>query len=253
LARNPAFGRPQDIAKVVPALLKYGSRIDPAELFPASEPLAAKLIASNPYAFLLAACLDRGTKVEIIWNIPYDIKNILGKLDPFEIAGLSLSDLSELVKKLPHKPRYVNDAPRTIRDLTLMVTGECGGDARLIWKEKPASAVRALLLQIHGVGYGIANMIPLLIEKAFGKEFADLDRSEMNIKPDVHTVRVLFRLGLSEAPTAEAALLAAKIANPSFPGKLDAPLWCLGRKWCFPTQPTCSQCPMDVCCPKIGV
>jgi endonuclease III len=253
LARNPEFSKPQNVARVVPALLEYGRTIDPADLFPASEPLAAKLITGDPYAFLLAACLDRGTKVEIIWNIPYDIKSNLGKLDPFEIGGLSISDLEELVTMLPRKPRYINDAPRTIRDLTSIVCHDCDGDARSIWRGKSSKAVRSTLFRIHGVGPGIANMIPLLIEKAFGEEFADLDHAAMNIKPDRHTVRVLFRLGLSESMTTEAALNAAKAGNPSFPGKLDPPLWLIGRKWCFPVNPRCGNCPMDAVCPKIGV
>jgi hypothetical protein len=120
-ARNPEFGKSEDVAIIVRKLLEYGTTIDPAELFPASEPLAAKLITSNPYAFLLAACLDRGTKVEIVWNIPYDIKSILGRLDPFEIGNLSFSRLEELITKLPRKPRYVHDAPKSIRDLTSIV------------------------------------------------------------------------------------------------------------------------------------
>lgn len=252
-ARNPEFGKLGDMARIVRALLEYGHTIDPAELFPASEPLAAKLITSDPYAFLLAACLDRSTKVEIIWNIPYDIKSILGRLDPFEIGELSISNLEELVRKLPHKPRYINDAPRTIRDLTSVVCRDCGGDARSIWRGKSSKTVRSTLFRIHGVGPGIANMIPILIEKAFGEEFEDLDHTEMNIKPDVHTVRVLFRLGISEATTTEAALRAAQAASPSFPGKLDPPLWLIGRKWCFAVNSRCSQCPIYAVCPKVGV
>ncbi len=252
-ARNPKFGKPEDMARIVCALLEYGRTIDPAQLFPASEPIAAKLITSDPYAFLLAACLDRGTKVEIIWSIPYDIKSILGKLDPFEIVELSVFDLEELVAKLPRKPRFINDAPRTIRDLTSIVCRDYGGDARAIWRGKSSKAVRSTLFLIHGVGPGIANMVPILIEKAFGEEFEDLDHTEMNIKPDVHTVRVLFRLGLSETITKEAALRAAEAANPSFPGKLDSPLWLIGRKWCCLVSPRCKQCPMEAACPKIGL
>ena len=252
-ASNPEFGKSEDMARIVGTLLEYSRAIDPAELFPASNPQAGKLITSNPYAFLLAACLDRGTKAEIIWNIPYDIKSILGSIDPFKLAELSVSDLEDLLRKLPHKPRYINDAPRTIRDLTSIVCRDYGGDARAIWRCRSSKAVRSTLFRIHGVGPGIANMIPILIEKAFGEEFEDLDHTEMNIKPDVHTVRVLFRLGLSESMTIEAALRAAEAANPSFPGKLDSPLWLIGRKWCFSANPKCEQCPISAVCQGIGV
>jgi len=101
--------------------LEYGKTIDPAELIPASNQEAARLVATDPYAFLMAACLDRGTKAEIIWGIPFEIKKLLGHLDPNRIAKLSLSDLSEVFYKLPFKPRFINAAPRTIRELTTIV------------------------------------------------------------------------------------------------------------------------------------
>lgn len=39
-------------------------------------------------------------------------------------------------------------------------------------------------------------MAVLLIERAFDIRFPDVDRSAMDIKPDVHTMRVLYRLRL---------------------------------------------------------
>jgi endonuclease III len=229
-------------------LLSFGVTVSTEALFPTVLPEAAPLIASDPYAFAIAVCLDRGTKAEIIWTIPHDIKNDLGHLDPQRIYEMSLDDLAELFNRLPRRPRYVNDAPRTIQELTRIVVEECGGDAANLWKGKRAAQVNRTFVSIHGVGPGIANMGVLLIEKAFGIRFSDLDRTRMDIKPDVHTVRVLYRLGASEAETAEAAIAATRRVNPSFPGELDAPLWEIGRRWCFATQPNCPDCPMNEIC-----
>ncbi|PKO18973.1 MAG: hypothetical protein CVU39_00015 [Chloroflexi bacterium HGW-Chloroflexi-10] len=96
-------------------------------------------------------------------------------------------------------------------------------------------------------------MTLLLIEKGYQLHFSDLDHSQMDIKPDVHTVRVLYRLGISAATTENEAIQAAKRFNPQFPGGVDGALWKIGRQWCNSSRPLCSQCPMRVDCAKIGV
>ena len=217
-------------------------------MFPTVIGEAGNLIASNPYAFTIGVCLDRGTKAEIIWTIPYDIKNELGHLDPNAIYKLSLSELEDLIYRLPRHPRYINDAPRTIQELTRIVVEECGGNAANIWNGKRAAEVNRTFQSIHGVGPGIANMGVLLIEAAFDIRFDDLDRKRMDIKPDVHTKRVLYRLGLSDAETEAAAIDASRKMNPNYPGELDGGLWWIGRNWCFASNPECDHCPMEECC-----
>src|SRR5512141_2341860 len=117
------------LAGITEALLSFDPKVPFNSLFPTVVPEAAPLIATDPYAFLIAVCLDRGTKAEVIWTVPYDMKVELGHLDPQRIYGMSLDELADLFKKLPRKPRYVNDAPKTIRDLTRFVIEQCGGDA----------------------------------------------------------------------------------------------------------------------------
>ena len=47
---------------------------------------------------------------------------------------------------------------------------------------------------VYGVGNGISNMAVRLIESMYDFRFPDLDYSRMDIKPDVHTTRVLYKL-----------------------------------------------------------
>jgi endonuclease III len=238
------------LARITQALLEFTPTVLNESLFPTLVPEAAPLIETDPYAFLIAVCLDRGTKAQVIWTIPYDMKMKLGHLDPQLIYEMSLEDLTELFSQLPRKPRYVNDAPKTVHDLTRFVVEECSGDASLVWEGRRAADVNRILRSIHGVGPGIANMGVLLIEKAFGVRFRDLDRTGMDIKPDVHTMRVLYRLGASEAQTTEAAIAASRLMNPSFPGGLDGGLWEIGRRWCFASNPNCRDCPVNENCAK---
>lgn len=231
-------------------LLAYDASIETETLLPTVMPEAAPLVANNPYAFVIAACLDRGTKAEIIWTIPFYLKSELGHLDPRRIYKMSLEDLAKLFARLPQRPRYINDSPKTLRDLTRIVVEECQGDASKIWAGKRAPEISRTLLSIHGVGIGIANMTVLLIEKNFHLHFDDFDHSKMDIKPDVHTMRVLYRLGVSEALDTQAATQAARRLSPDFPGAVDASLWTIGRRFCFNSNPNCNACPGDEVCAK---
>lgn len=231
-------------------LLNYDALIETETLLPTVVPEAAPLVANDPYAFMVAACLDRGTKAEIIWTIPFYLKSELGHLDPRRIYKMSLEDLAKLFARLPQRPRYVNDSPKTLSDLTRIVVEEYQGDASKIWTGKRAPEISRTLLSIHGVGIGIANMTVLLIEKNFHLHFNDFDHTKMDIKPDVHTVRVLYRLGVSEAMDTEAATQAARRLNPDFPGAVDASLWTIGRRFCFSSKPNCMGCPVNEVCEK---
>jgi endonuclease III len=226
-------------------------QIEVAELFPTLVPKASEFALANPYAFCLATCLDRGTKAEIIWTIPFWLWQILGHLDPLMINKMSLSGLTDLVLHLPKKPRYLNAAPRTIQEITRIIVERFNGSAALIWQNQKAAEVRKTFLSVYGVGPGIASMAVLLIEKAYAIRFSDLDHSRMDIKPDVNTMRVLYRLGVANRVEEQEAVYAARYLNPAFPGELDAALWIIGRRWCAASNPACRQCPMGQVCPMM--
>ena len=137
--------------------------------------------------------------------------------------------------------------------MTNIVVSAFDGDASRIWTRKSSIEVKRLFRSIYGVGEGIANMSVLLLEKAYGFQFSDLDRRTMDIKADIHTKRVLYRLGASEDKSEMATMKAARKMHPEYPGKLDAPLWIIGRKWCRPHKPDCQHCPMLSLCPRTGV
>jgi len=109
------------------------------------------------------------------------------------------------------------------------------------------------MMSIHGVGSGIADMTASLLIRCRGVHFPD--EAYIDVKPDVHIRRVLYRLGVSQSETAEAdAIRAAARLNPDSPVALDPALWIIGRRWCSPTKPRCSECvASDICrYPKPG-
>jgi endonuclease III len=122
----------------VAALLDFNSKIQPHELFEVMEQGAAELIETNPFAFALAAVLDRGTKAERIWTIPFCLEKKVGKLDPRFFLNKSLEDLEDLFRSLPYKPRYITDAPMTVKGLSRIVVDKFGGDTAKIWQNQSA-------------------------------------------------------------------------------------------------------------------
>jgi len=235
---------------ILERLLEFADSLPTQNLLPTLVPEAAPLVMNDPYAFAIAVCLDRGMKAEIVWTIPFYIQNDLGHLDPHQIHQMTLDELASLFNRLPKRPRYINAAPKTLKDITRIVVEECNGNAANIWNGRRAADVKRVFLSVHGVGPGIANMGVLLIEKTFNVRFNDLDRSRMDIKPDVHTVRVLHRLGVSDALTTDAAIDGARLLSPHFPGAVDGALWEIGRRFCVPTNPNCADCPMTYLCAK---
>lgn len=234
----------------VTALLDFNSRIKPQELFPVIKDGAAGIIEENPFAFALAAVLDRGTKSEIIWTIPFYLEERIGPLGPQFFVDKSLEELELLFRSLPSKPRYITDAPRTVKELSKIVLKEFGGDTTKIWQNHSAAYVQSVFRRVYGVGPGIASMIVLLLEKCFKIHFTDLDHRSMDVKPDVHVIRVFQRIGFINVPDANEALKAARKLNPDYPGALDGPAWIIGKQWCSPFVPQCNACVVNSACPK---
>lgn len=236
--------------KLLFILKKLNQEIDRKDLFPAYSEKAQSFVIENCFAFLFALCLDRGTKAEIIWSIPYEIQEKIGRLKPEDFYKNDEYKIRFLFNDLKYKPRYINDAPRTILELSRLVIDEYNGKSEKVWQGRSAEDVKNTLQKIHGVGEGIANMALLLIEKAYGPQFDDEDHKSMDIKPDVHTKRVLFRLGLAEQESPIDAILATRLLNPEYPGALDGPLWIIGKRWCHATAPDCKNCYVKENCQK---
>jgi endonuclease III len=220
-------------------LLDLASRLTPADLVPSGDRTLPRRLLRNPFAFALVCCLDRGMKSSAAWSIVRELERTLGGLDPVELAAMPLPKLARVYAALPRRPRFRHDAPRTTHELAALVTTRFGGHARRIWAGRTAAEVHATFRSIHGVGAGLASMAVLSLERGFGVRFADLDRPGMDIKADVHTIRVLFRLGVARSRTPTAAIEAARRISPEFPGAIDGALWVIGSRWCEAGEPRC--------------
>jgi endonuclease III len=156
------------------------------------------------------------------------------------------------LEQLPKKPRYINDAPRTIVSLARMVCDEFHGDATRLWDGRTASETMKKFREIYGVGRGIAAMLVILLDQLGMVQFSD--PYNIPVKPDSHVIRVMGRLGLIPPQSTEQdAVAKARALKPDYPGALDSPLWYIGRKFCRPISPACAECPLNDLCPRVGV
>jgi endonuclease III len=249
----PPATRSANDRRIKDRLLEFSKSIKPRDLFPTVVPEAVPIIFSDPFAFLLACSLDRGIKAEVVWTMPYDLAQALGGLSPYLLHNLTTGELDRVIRSLPRKPRYIGDAPRTVKDLAAFVVEDCNGDARRAWEGRTARELRNSMLGIHGVGPGIASMVAVLLESAYGLRFDDLDRRSIDIKPDVHTKRVLYRLGAAAGRDNDVAVDAARRLNPGYPGALDGALWIVGRRSCHEGVPNCEACELVTVCEQVGV
>jgi len=256
--------------EITRALLEFGQTVDGSRLILALNPEAASLVHDDPFAFVLAASLDRGVPAEVAWSYPFWIRERLGHLDPSRIAEMSLEEIDRVLESCPRRPRYRRAASRTVKEIAQLVMSEGHGDARRLWVGRRAADVHRLFMRVHGIGEGIASMIVELLDRIFHVPFDDLDRRTMDVKADVHVVRVLTRLGILEPRTVDSvkahsckraskagqvddAIALTRSMYPEHPALLDTPLWVIGRTWCSASAPRCEDCPVARVCAKVAV
>jgi uncharacterized HhH-GPD family protein len=234
--------------KVVELLLKYIETypVRTGTLLENSE--ANRLNSSDPFAFLLASCIDRQMSWETIWHYPLWIQEKLGHLDPVIFSKMEVEEIEGIIRSLPKCHRFPQQAAQTIKDLSGQVVSYYGGDASKLWGSDRIEVIRERLLAIYGVGKGIASMILNVLLREGKIKLAPEEYHKLDVKPDIHVQRVFYRTGLAEKQEEKEAIMAAREAYPQYPGKLDSPAWKIGQEYCFPDTPNCRPCPLTGPC-----
>lgn len=238
------------IEAAVKALVDYARTIGANELVFTNDPLIGDLLRDDPYAFLLAVSVDRQMAAETAWRFPGRLRGVLGHLDPHRIAEMTEDEMHAAILRIDGKPRYPKPAAKTIVQGARRVRDHYDGDARKVWAGKRAWEINLRLQDFHGVGPGIAAMTLNLLASLGEINLDAEDYASIDVKPDVHVTRVFYRLGFIDRRNEAEAVSAARKLNPSYPGKLDAPAWRVGRTWCHADEPDCQGCPLSSACVK---
>lgn len=207
-------------------------------------------IVNYPHAYVLACCMDRQTKAERAWMIPCKIKDILGGFEFSMLEEKSVDEWKELFATYSLH-RFNDIMAEVFYEAIQTIKNEYNGDASQIWANNPSSAsVVYRFLQFKGVGIKIATMATNILARQFKIPFSDY--YAIDVSPDVHVKRVMYRNGLVKSNASnEEILYKARELCPEFPGIIDYSLWEVGRNWCRPSNPDCANCILKAECKQL--
>jgi len=207
----------------------------------------------NSHAYVLACCMDRQTKAERAWMIPFLVGSYLGNYSFDALAELSLEECKRVFNE--YKLHRFNDTMAEVFFKAVRrIKEQYNGNASEIWSGCPSSAAIVYrFLQFDGVGIKIATMATNILARQFKIPMADY--YSIDVSPDVHVKRVMYRAGLVDQEDADNTFIIYKARElcPEFPGIIDFSLWEIGRTWCHPAVPDCQQCKLSAGCKKIGI
>lgn len=204
-----------------------------------------------PHAFVLACLMDRQINAERAWAIPYKIYKEVGTFNIYKLKEKGKEYYKELFNKNKFH-RFNNDMAKIFYNGICRIIDKYEGKANKIWKDNPSSAAIVYrFLEFDGCGIKIATMAANILARQF--KIPMLDYYSIDISPDVHVRRVLYRLGFVEKESSpDMVIYKVRELNPEFPGLIDFVCWEIGRNYCKPKfkDCECKKCDMNEACSK---
>ena len=208
---------------------------------------ACSFVTSNMNAFLFGLISDSSVKAEIAWSLPYRLKERLHHFDLDRIATMDLDELTCIIKEKPALHRYPSNIAKYFKAAAEMLISKYKSDAANIWADGASAAeIVSRLEEFKGISHKKAALGSLLLVRDLGIDIKD--KENINIAYDIHIRRICLRAGFCSKDTIEDVTMAGKRLLPEFPGRLTSSFWAIGRDICRPTNPLCSECPLDDVC-----
>ena len=197
--------------------------------------------------------MDRQIKAEKAWAIPKKIFDILQTYNLDELAKIPLKKYENIFNE-NKLHRFNTDMAEIFLSGIHDIKIKYNGDASKIWLDKSKKLSSATVvyrfLEFKGCGIKIATMATNILARQFKIELSDY--YSIDISPDTHVMRVMKRMGyVPENASREMVIYKARELYPEFPGIIDLSCFEIGRSWCKPTEPDCSNCIIKSECKKI--
>ena len=181
-------------------------------------------LENYPHAFVLACLMDKKIKAERAWAIPYKIYKELKSFDIYKLKEKGKGYYKDLFNKNKFHI-FNNDMAEVFYNGICRIIDKYEGKANKIWNDNPSSAtVVYRFLEFDGCGIKIATMAANILARQF--KIPMKDYYSIDISPDVHIRRVLYRLGFIEKNAkVERVIYKARELNPEYPGLIDYLCW----------------------------
>jgi uncharacterized HhH-GPD family protein len=161
----------------------------PTHLYFTDDDEANRLLATDPFAFLVGFALDQQITVQQAFLGPLRIKQRVGTLDPRTLAA---TDLEGVFKEKPAVHRFPGSMARRVQDLAATVVEEYDGDATRIWTEaRDGADLRARLAALPGFGEMKVRSVAAVLAKRFGVAAAQEIAPEHRTLGDVDSPQAL--------------------------------------------------------------
>jgi endonuclease III len=213
-------------------------------------PDEAEFVLGNPFGFLIGLLADQNVRVETAWSLPLRLGARIGSLSPTAVARLDGTEVCAIISSKPALHRYPGVMGPRIRAAADRVLSHHDGDAAALWRhDRPAIDVAKDLIGFQGIGPKKASLGAQMAIRDLGARLTDSGLLDVAI--DSHVRRVLQRYWGSTGSDNDIRHL-ARLHQPSSPAGLTPPTWVIGREWCRPLRPKCSECPLSRDCASAG-
>lgn len=195
--------------------------------------------AEANYAFI-ALCGNRMIAYERAWALPQTMLDRAGFECPVEMCTrLSASELEAVIRQPPCGHRLPGRIAAAMSGTARAIESEYAGDARNVYRGQDVSVVLRRLEALPGYGRKLARLALRIILLDWAGDVRG-ERAFLDVTPDLHVCRVLYRLGLIGTPSPPLAIDAARRASPSAPYLVDG-AFALGTSVCG-ARPACNRC-----------
>lgn len=247
---------PADLYRIRNLLLKHRSNIANEYEFPWLD--EKPLSMTNANKFLLGAIIDYQIPANVAWKNAEELARLLGPGNIWQTI-VNIPEEKWLCLRKDDggyfhrwwEAKNERSIAKRIRRIATNIIHKFSGDARNIWKDKIASEVYETLRNDVKVNLSNSdatiNMIVLAL-LTYGQI-----KGTGNVKADLHVRKVLSRVfGKEVGPNLAIELTRAIL--PINPWQLDLALYDIGKKYCDPHYPICSECPLaSECLKSVGI
>src|SRR3989344_4531092 len=184
---------------------------------------------SNPFKILISCLLSLRTQDKNTEKVSKKLFEYEKINTPEQISKIPIRKLEKIIFSSGH---YKKKA-RTLKHVSKTLIKKFNGEV---------PRTREELMSIKGIGPKTANIV---LAFAFGKTVLPID---------THCHRIPNRLGRLKTKTPEKTEIEImKILPKKYWREFNAIFVQFGKEICQPVSPRCSVCPINICCPRIGV